>query len=442
MTALTEVLARIEASPQSSRVAAVFDFDGTVISGYSASNWYRHRLMHGELGPRELIRTAAAAVAGVHTAEEYERLLVQSVRTWAGRDEAELEALGASLVANEIGGQLHAEAWQLINAHRARGHQIVVASSATRFQVEPLAHELGADHVLCTPLETEGGVLTGRLGGAPLWGAAKADAVRSLSRRAGFTLKHSFAYSNGAEDLPLLKLVGSPIALAPENGLADAARRHEWPVVECERRGGTPGVRDVARTTAFYGGLLGGLATGLGVAAVRRSRRQVWDIGTIGADVGLSLAGVDIDVTAGAEHLWSDRPCVFVFNHQSTIDSIVLMKLIRERFTTNAELANVRDEHLSLLISPEGRPSLTPRMGPFKPGAFHIAMRAGVPIVPIVLRNAGEILWKGSRVVKPGRIDVVVLPPVPSTGWMPEDLGDRAAEVRQSMVDVLEEWPA
>jgi len=96
---------------------------------------------------------------------------------------------------------------------------------------------------------------------------------------------------------------------------------------------------------------------------------------------------------------------------------------------------------VSVVIAPEGTRSATPRLGPFKKGAFHIAMQAGVPLVPIVLRNTGDLLWKESFVVRPGKVDVAVLPPVYVDGWKVQDLDRRVAEVRQLYLDTLASWP-
>src|SRR4029453_18458479 len=88
----------------------------------------------------------------------------------------------------------------------------------------------------------------------------------------------------------------------------------------------------------------------------------------------------------------------------------------------------LRDEDTSLVIAPEGTRSTTPRLGRFKKGAFHLAMQAGVPIVPVVIRNAGERLWRGSTVIRPGPLDVIVHPPIPVDGWRRGELSDRVAE--------------
>jgi putative phosphoserine phosphatase/1-acylglycerol-3-phosphate O-acyltransferase len=198
--------------------------------------------------------------------------------------------------------------------------------------------------------------------------------------------------------------------------------------------------------------------------------------GGVGSDLGLAVAGIDIDIVEGAEHLWSSRPCVFVFNHQSKLDTIVVAKLLRSDFTGVAkkEAANVPGfgqffrlagvafidrsnpakarealtpaieklrDGTSLVLAPEGTRSATPRLGPFKKGAFHIAMQAQVPMVPIVLRNVGELMWRGSQVLRPGTIEVCVLPPVDTDDWRRETITDHVAEVRGMFLDTLQNWP-
>jgi putative phosphoserine phosphatase / 1-acylglycerol-3-phosphate O-acyltransferase len=97
---------------------------------------------------------------------------------------------------------------------------------------------------------------------------------------------------------------------------------------------------------------------------------------------------------------------------------------------------------VSIAIAPEGTRSATPRLGRFKKGAFHIAMEAGVPIVPIVIRNAGDVMWKGSPLIRKGTIDVAVLKPVSTEGWKVDELDERIADIRQRYLDTLERWPS
>lgn len=477
MTSVRELVAEIEAAPEGPEIAAFFDYDGTLISGYSATAFYRHRILSLQLGPWELVRTMLATARGISGEDEFADFLELSLGAWKGKSVEEMEELSADLFLNGIAGQLHPEAWALVQAHHARGHVVVLASSATRFQVTPMAAEIGAVHVLCTEVETEEGRLTGRATGHAMWAGGKEAAMRRLADAEGLELEDCFAYSNGHEDAGFLAAAGHPVCVEPDGKLARMAAERDWPVLRCADRGGTPGPIEVARTVAFYGGLAGAAYAGVGVGLLRRSRRTLVDLtGGVGADVSLAIAGIDVEVI-GAEHLWSVRPCIFAFNHQSKIDTILMAKLLREGFTGIAkqEAANVpgfgqffriagvafidrsdgrkAQEAMapavdklragtSLVIAPEGTRSPTPRLGPFKKGAFHLAMQAEVPMVPIVIRNAGEVMWRGAQTVRPGRVEVAVLPPVDTSTWTAESVADHARAVRSQFVQTLAHWPA
>ena len=82
------------------------------------------------------------------------------------------------------------------------------------------------------------------------------------------------------------------------------------------------------------------------------------------------------------------------------------------------------------MIAPEGTRSATAKVGKFKKGAFHMAMAAGVPIVPVVLKNALDALPRHGIVSRPTTVDVVVHPPIPTTDWRREDLDDHIADVQ------------
>jgi len=162
---LAEVITAISSGPGGPGIGAFFDFDGTVMDGYSARAFYRERLLHLEIGPVEAAQTLLAGLRGLTSEEDFERFVAISLAAWAGRSEDELAELGERLFVQQIASRLFPEIWELVAAHQQRGHTVVLASSATRFQVEPAAHALGVEHVLCTPLEAEDGILTGRAAG-------------------------------------------------------------------------------------------------------------------------------------------------------------------------------------------------------------------------------------------------------------------------------------
>ncbi len=473
-----ELLADVEAGPQGPRVGAFFDFDGTLIDGYSLGTFARHHVRSGHVTPVDLGRMLLIGVRGMVTEEDFERFFLLGMRAWAGRDEDELVELGERLWRQAVAGSLYPEAWRLVAAHRRAGHTVVLASSATRFQVEPAARAMGVEHVLVTPVEFADGLCTGRPGGPPLWRAGKAAAVRAFAPDHDVDLARSYAYSNGDEDVAFLRTVGRARALNPGAGLATTAAAHGWPVSRFTDRGRV-GPRGVVRALGAVAGTLGGFGTGLVLGTVNRlaghgTRRDAVDLGLgLAADLGAALAGVTLDVDGG-EHLVAARPAVFLFNHQSQLDVLVLAKLLRSGFTAVAKkeaaaipgfgamfrLADVAfvdrsdttaakaalepavarlREGISLVVAPEGTRSITPALGPFKKGAFHVAMQAGVPIVPIVIHNAGELMWRGAATIREGTVRVTVLPPVPTHGWAADGLDRHVEGVRARYLAALDQ---
>jgi putative phosphoserine phosphatase/1-acylglycerol-3-phosphate O-acyltransferase len=233
----------------------------------------------------------------------------------------------------------------------------------------------------------------------------------------------------------------------------------------------------VVRSAAAIGGLGVGFAAGATAAAVNGSRRTGANImSVVGTELALAAAGVTLDVQ-GEQNLWSQRPAIFVFNHQSQLDMPIMGALLRKDFTGVAKqslqanpvfgpigyLARVAfidrsdpeaarealepvvqalRQGTSLAVAPEGTRSGPGELLPFKKGPFHMAIQGGVPMVPVVIRNAGEIMQPHSYMINPGTVDVVVLPPVDTSTWTTETVDEHRDSVRQMFVDTLAHWPA
>jgi putative phosphoserine phosphatase/1-acylglycerol-3-phosphate O-acyltransferase len=393
-----------------------------------------------------------------------------------GRTDDELLELGQQLFAQEIAGALFHGTWRLVRAHQNKGHTIVIATSATRMQVQPMATELGIDHVLCTELETEHGVLTGGIAGRPPWGDGKRAAVTEFARREKIPLKNCHAYANGDEDVPFLDAVGFPHPINPGSELARHAGEHGWQVVRFRGKRSQFHPMALARTTGLFGGFAAAVVAGTAVGVLTNDSRGGVDLATslFGRLAG-QLGNIQFDVI-GEQHT-AHRPAVFFINHQSTlIDALVTSRVVQRGFTVVAkaevkqipvlgQLLTLADvafldrtntskaisamqpavdklrAGISIAISPEGTRSLSPRIGAFKKGGFHLARDAGVPIVPIVIRNAGEIMWRNAKVAQEGTIEVVVHEPVPTTNWTKADLDEWVPRMRQLYIDTLDDWP-
>ena len=435
---------------------AFFDLDRTLISGYSvvalALETVRYAAGRGDLRQagrlsRDILRQKVDPAGG-----NYHRLVRRLAKALSGVTESTLEELGERACRNHLERTLYREAVELVEAHRRRGHQLVIISAASRYQVEPIAKLLGIPEVCCTRLVVQNGRFTGEVVAPLCYGEGKALAARRVLRRSGTRLRDAWFYTDSSADLPLLRKVGHPVAVNPSERLAVHARNRQWPQLQFSSRGG-PTVERLARTgllaqTIVASTAYGVLARTMGLNPLGNANRLTKLVG----DIGSGFAGLDYEVE-GRERLHRHRPAIYIFNHQSLLDAMVLAHLLRQdvvplckrEMATNPLLGPLlrqvdtifvdredRDQRAvlkralevlqsgrSLVIAPEGTRSTLGNIQPFKMGAFVLAKKARVPVVPIVLHNVKDALPKGGRLLRPASIRVSVLEPIP-----PEAIGN------------------
>ena len=474
MPGFDDITREIDEGPAGPSVGAFFDLDRTLIAGFSVMPLLFDGLMSGRIGPAGLALTTVAGLRFQLGQLEFSELLAEAAGLLKGESEATLQEVGERLYADSIASEVYPEARAIVRAHRRRNHTLAVVSSATRYQVEPIARDLGIEHVLCSRLEVYEGRFTGGVVPPLCYGEGKLEAARDLAASRGVDLAESFFYTDSDEDLPLLEHVGNPRPTNPNRRLAAIAVRRGWPSRTFTTRG-MPSVLDVVRTSLAVGSLVPSFLLGLPAGALEGSWRQVINLAaTTFGELGSALAGIHVRVT-GEEHLWSHRPAVFIFNHQSGLDMLIMCKLLHRDFVGIAKqeirrnplfgpffaLAGTvfidRSDHvravhalepavqalregLSIAIAPEGTRSTTGRLGRFKKGAFHMALEARRPIVPIVIHNALDALPKHAWVVRPATIDVRVHPPIPTDDWTADTIDERIAEVRRLYEETLQEW--
>jgi putative phosphoserine phosphatase/1-acylglycerol-3-phosphate O-acyltransferase len=464
----------IERSPTGPEIAAFFDLDGTLIAGFSVVALLRDRLLHGALSARDVAYSARAAIDFYRGHAAFTTLLGGMARVLRGTERAELERVAQELFDQELAGSIYPEARHILEAHRRRGHTLVIASAATDLQVEPIARDLGIAHVLASQLELERGRFTGRVQEPVGWGTGKAEAAHEFARRTGVKLDRSYFYTDGGEDLPLLEAVGHPRATNPDRQLTRVARGRGWPVLRFESRR-RPEVADALRTLLLISGIPTMLFSMLPASFLLRDRRPLLNlVSRAWGELGSLVAGVQLEVE-GAEHLDAERPALFVFNHQSPIDLMLVARLVQRdygvlvhgaepRLSLFRRLAERADsvfldsgkddfegrqravralrEGTSLVVAPEIGVGPRPRLGPFASAPFELAVEAGVPIVPIVLANACDALPPNGLFVRRARVDVRVHPPVSTRLWRRRaSLDEAIAGVRELFVQGLREAP-
>ena len=474
-------LAEIEASPEGPHIGAFFDLDGTLVAGFTVTAVTRDRLWHRQVGAGEFLHMMQLALAYRLGRHQFEGVIEGAVRSSQGRLAEDVEEMGERVFRQSVSDLIYPEMRELVRAHLGRGHTVVLSSSALSMQAEPVARYLGIEHVLCNRfVVNEDGILTGDIVRPVIWGRTKATSVQQFAADHDIDLRSSYFYADGDEDLGLMYLVGQPRPVNPGPEMTKVAARRGWPVLRLTSRdaGSTlAGIRTLASI-----GTLGPLAAGaLGIGVLARNKRTGVNFLTrYWPETVLTLSGVTLNVI-GTPNLTVQRPAVFLFNHRNNFDVLMVAALVRDNWTgvgkielarnpligplgklmdaafidradstaAVSALAGVEEaarKGLSILIAPEGSrmdaQAVGPlRVGPFKKGAFRIAMATGLPIVPVVIRNSDSVAGRNSYQLVPGTVDIAVLPPVEVAGKTLEELPKLIEQVRTSYLETLADWP-
>jgi putative phosphoserine phosphatase/1-acylglycerol-3-phosphate O-acyltransferase len=470
-------VAEVDASPEGPGIGAFFDLDGTLVAGFTAAAVTRERLRHREVGVSEFLRMMQLAVEYRLGRHQFENVIEGAVRTAKGRLAEDVDEVGERIFWQSIADLIYPEMRELVRAHQRRGHTVVLSSSALTMQAEPVARYLGIHNVVCNRFVVdEAGVLTGNIVRPVIWGTSKATSVQRFAAEHKVDLRSSYFYADGDEDLALMHLVGNPRPVNPGPALTKVAERRGWPILRYRSRG-DGGPLGMARSLAAFGSLGPVAAGALGIGLLMRSRRAGVNFLTrTWPEIVLTMSGVELNV-AGEQNLTAQRPAVFLFNHRNNFDVFMVAALVKDNWTGVAKkelegnplvgpLGKLMDaafidradtasavaalkpieeaarKGLSIVVAPEGTRLDTQSVGPFKKGAFRIAMATGLPVVPIVIRNSEAVAGRNSTTLHPGTVDIAVLPPVSTGDWTPENLRERIEQIRSCYTELLADWPA
>jgi HAD superfamily hydrolase (TIGR01490 family) len=178
----------------------------------------------------------------------------------------DLQRLGADVLAGIL-PRVYPQMLALAYEHQDEGRRVYIVTAASHELAEMLAHVLTLEGGIGSQFsEVLDGVYTGRPAGLFVYGRDKARAIEQLAQREGIDLASSYGYSDSASDLPMLRVVGHPVAVNPDRELARVAREQDWEVLRFDRLG-----RRLKTTIAVLGAALAG---GLGSAAVTSRSRD------------------------------------------------------------------------------------------------------------------------------------------------------------------------
>jgi HAD superfamily hydrolase (TIGR01490 family) len=250
---------------------AFFDVDNTLMRGASIYYFAKGLAARKMFGTRDLAKMVIGQLLfrmrGQENADHIDAAREAALAFVAGQKVADIVALGEEIYDDTMADRIWEGSRELTQAHLDAGQRVWLVTATPIELASILARRLGLTGALGTVAETADGVYTGRLVGGLLHGEAKAAAMLALAERENLDLSLCSAYSDSANDLPMLSLVGHPHAVNPDAVLRAVAQSNEWPIHEFRRgRRATVVVLPVA---AGAGVVAGGIAAGL---AMRRRR--------------------------------------------------------------------------------------------------------------------------------------------------------------------------
>ncbi|MDF9814865.1 HAD-IB family hydrolase [Streptomyces sp. SPB162] len=246
--------------------AAFFDLDNTVMQGAAIFHFgrglYKRKFFHKRELARFAWQQAWFRLAGSEDPEHMQDARDSALSIVKGHRVEELMSIGEEIYDEYMAEKIWPGTRALAQAHLDAGQRVWLVTAAPVETATIIARRLGLTGALGTVAESVGGVYTGRLVGEPLHGPSKAEAVRALAGAEGLQLSRCAAYSDSANDIPMLSLVGHPYAINPDARLRKHARAQGWRLRDYRtgRKAAKIGIPAAAGVGAVAGGALAAVA--------------------------------------------------------------------------------------------------------------------------------------------------------------------------------------
>ncbi|WP_439955824.1 HAD family hydrolase [Nocardia sienata] len=220
--------------PRDLTAAAFFDVDNTMVQGASIVHFARGLAARKYFRSADLVDIAWKQVKFRITGKESSTDMAtgkeKALEFIAGRSTAELAALGEEIYDEIIADKIWPGTRALAQMHLDAGQQVWLVTATPVELAQVIAKRLGLTGALGTVAESVDGKFTGRLVGDILHGLGKAHAVRALAIREGLNLKRCTAYSDSHNDVPMLSLTGTAVAINPDSDLREVAKARGWEI--------------------------------------------------------------------------------------------------------------------------------------------------------------------------------------------------------------------
>jgi HAD superfamily hydrolase (TIGR01490 family) len=222
------------------KTAAIFDLDGTLFTGHFWQGIVKHHIKHKMKLP------SVAAYLTTHLplwiASKVKILSEETYKVKWGEDLAatlkglkkdELRKTFEWVVNNYVMKLLRPDIIALLEKHKKEGHTTIVLSGSFEDFLEIIKQKLNIDHVVGTKIEVVKDVCSGKVVKPLCFGMNKARLIIDYISQTKLTIDFgsSFAYADSIVDIPVLEMVGNPVAVYPDNELRNVAQHRGWRIL-------------------------------------------------------------------------------------------------------------------------------------------------------------------------------------------------------------------
>lgn len=218
------------------KIVAFFDVDDTLIDGQTQKIMASYLRRKGKLSLTFLFKIYSwFLLYKTGLVSDVLPIMQKSYRSIKGIKVAELEKILHEMFIEEIEPRIFPQALEEIKNHQLEGHEVVLVSNSIEPLVKTIKERLSLSMYIATSLESKNNVFTGELKGSIIYEQEKLQAIKKIAPSQNWNLTKSYAYSDHYSDIPLLEVVGSPVAVNPDDKLRQEAQKHNWPILHWKK---------------------------------------------------------------------------------------------------------------------------------------------------------------------------------------------------------------
>ncbi len=211
-----------------------FDVDRTIISINSGTSMILASAREGILSYSQLIEALFLTILHRNRIITSDVIISRVARFFSGITESVIADFSDRLFKESLAHSIRPGALSAIEYHRKNNAELVILSASTNYTCTPLLSELNISNMLCTEMEIENGIFTGKPKSGYCFGVEKFNRAAEFCKERGYEIKGAWYYGDSISDIPILEAVGSPRCVVPDKKLRKIAKKRGWKIEEWE----------------------------------------------------------------------------------------------------------------------------------------------------------------------------------------------------------------